>query len=39
MTIIDPYAKDPVNLIQVFWDSERAAQYLTWLRSTYKVSA
>jgi hypothetical protein len=33
MTVIDPDATNPANLIQVFWDAERGAEYLTWLRS------
>lgn len=32
MTVIDPHAA-PINRVQVFWDSERGAEYLTWLRA------
>jgi len=32
-TIIDPSREDDdPNLIQVFWDTQRAADYLTWIR-------
>lgn len=33
LTVIDPDAINPANLIQVFWDADRGAEYLTWLRS------
>lgn len=33
LTVIDPDATNPANLIQVFWDADRGAEYLTWLRS------
>lgn len=33
VTVIDPDAADPVNVIQIFWDSTRAAEYLTFLRA------
>jgi hypothetical protein len=33
VTVIDPDADNPANLIQVFWDSTRGAEYLTYLRS------
>ena len=32
VTVIDPNASDPVNLIQVFWDAQAGADYLTFLR-------
>lgn len=32
VTIIDPDAENPVNTIQVFWDSQRAVDYLNFLR-------
>lgn len=31
-TIIDPAAKDETDLVQPFWNTERAADYLTWAR-------
>ena len=31
--IIDPEAKSEKSLVHVIWDSEQAADYLTWLRS------
>lgn len=33
VTVIDPDATDPVNMIQVFWSSTQGAEYLTYLRS------
>lgn len=33
VTVIDPDASDPVNMIQCFWDAQRGAEYLTFLRS------
>lgn len=32
LTVVDPLA-DMRNKVQVFWDAERGAEYLTWLRS------
>lgn len=32
VTVIDPNATDPVNLIQVFWDAQAGADYLSFLR-------
>lgn len=32
LTVIDPDAENPANLVQVFWDAERGAEYLSWLR-------
>lgn len=33
VTIIDPDAKNPVDLIQIFWNTERAVEYLNFLRA------
>lgn len=32
VTVINPNATDPVNLVQVFWDAKAGADYLTFLR-------
>lgn len=32
LTVIDPEASDPVDRVQVFWNPERGAAYLKWLR-------
>lgn len=32
VTVINPDATDPVNLVQVFWDAQAGADYLTFLR-------
>lgn len=32
VTVINPDAKEPVNLIQCFWDAQAGADYLTFLR-------
>lgn len=37
VTVIDPDATNPVDLVQVFWDAQRGADYLTFLRSRQKV--
>jgi hypothetical protein len=32
LTVIDPEAADPVDRVQLFWNPERGAAYLKWLR-------
>ena len=36
VTIIDPDATDPADLVHVFWNPVRAAEYLTFLRAKKK---
>jgi hypothetical protein len=33
VTIINPEAKDERSLVQVYWDIDQGAEYLTWLRA------
>lgn len=33
VTIINPYAENPLNLVQVIFDPEVAAEYLNWIRT------
>lgn len=36
LTVIDPYAEDPADVVQVFWNPVSGARYLTWLRAEWK---
>jgi hypothetical protein len=38
VTIIDPHAKNEIGKVQVMWDVEQAADYLTWMRKKRSIT-